>query len=1359
MLRYLLPLIVIIPSLMRADSSRGLNYSFPSIPYGNYIYLGTANGLLKYDLTQKEWIYLGMKSIGGNNVRLLGIDEGSLYVATENGLAVSNIRLNDWLVYKKELPELPIYDIAFSTDYVFIACSKGLAAWDKLGQSWKTILSNERINALLVIRDNLWMVGEKGIAVYSIKYERLTRYSEVSIPSWSYTNIVSSPSFIWFQADEGMVRYNKELKSFKGYASNKELPISEETLSFPDGDYLWLINKTPDTKGATLLRYDPNQDNFFSYEFMDRLPSKKVNAISISGTQKWFATDMGLTRYNENTKDWKDYTLTDGLSSNNVLQFFISGSLVFVVNEKGIDIGDIDKNQWKAYTWSSLISSSALSFLNMSVSKDGLIWKLRDKSDLQIRGTSTHYASGSKDEETTRDSKTAMNALLNIDGKRSVSGFYDDTDEDDVLWGTSYRGADRDIVKEAGYGDERMAAYQNKLLSPITINGGYANLQALYYDEPLSSSHLNLKAWAGERISARTRDYFKGKGIDHSVTVKDIDYLESVYRLSIDGSKPDEPEKLEVWLDDGNINNNIRSTKRLRIEGIEGYFDKLTPKTDYYYELPLNILVVQANVPSRGVLAVHYTYQGRDIWHILHTESRSGFLTNYYSSGGKKIIPYTLQVTIRDTLNNIVPLSRFGLDRNGDNRVDPDYIDYENGFLHFPIDRPFNPSCYDESNPISTYSIQFSYQTEVSIFSLSNKDLIQNSEYVYLDRLPLDRGTDYVVDYSTGSLLILDENLLSSNSLLEITYEFKRKTNLTLFAGELGIEPVSNLRMGSYYVRYRSRHLGSESIRYDLPVSDGSTIRIEPEMAVSKQDTLSPAYSGRTEVQFRSDILLIGVDYLRNTVKYENLDTLYNQSGVVKQRVETQGIFKPYSWLPFDINYIEELAWADSASYSSKVLKNRSLQAQVSEAKPSLPAFTLSGLYWWREELDEDLTINTAKTKASYDIPKSLLEGISINGITIEGFYKRNWVKEKFTDPDSIPDTRSLEDTWYAQLQLSPVPNFSSRFKFEEGRTNDDKASLPWHRSEFGRHVTTEAISDAFKGFYIKGSIEGEYNDDILGISPLSVEEERERKLKGELKFYPGQYFPSMNIITLILDLTHDEQGWVREDTYGHLTEIIFKNRDRRDYLSLSSPITYGIGTELTPLMQVSLSSRYEFGHRDEWLYQTESYTQLHYLINKLILKPFDATQITARLEDDWEIERYGPRDVTHSPWLSYQQRWSSLFLTTLGLNLSQENTSWDEVWEIKRNASTSLSLTINPGKHRLYGEVLFIPSVIIGKQTTWGIEGFDDTRTLILDANIDWSPLSFLTGRFYYTATYTRQDRQEGKWNYQFMMEGGVRF
>ncbi len=152
-------------------------------------------------------------------------------------------------------------------------------------------------------------------------------------------------------------------------------------------------------------------------------------------------------------------------------------------------------------------------------------------------------------------------------------------------------------------------------------------------------------------------------------------------------------------------------------------------------------------------------------------------------------------------------LTMFGLDTKSetggnqpDGKVDdnPALINYSYGEIIFPDLRPFDPgegyytsstfapywgdpdlypdslrhpSIYDSTLIISTnFSIKAEFKSVMAVYELGF-NVLEGSEEVYLGGRQLQRGSDYVIDYYSGRLTVLNQAALSPSANLEILYE------------------------------------------------------------------------------------------------------------------------------------------------------------------------------------------------------------------------------------------------------------------------------------------------------------------------------------------------------------------------------------------------------------------------------------------------------------------------------------------------------------------------------------------------------------------------------------------------------------
>ncbi|MBL7074042.1 cell surface protein SprA [candidate division KSB1 bacterium] len=150
-------------------------------------------------------------------------------------------------------------------------------------------------------------------------------------------------------------------------------------------------------------------------------------------------------------------------------------------------------------------------------------------------------------------------------------------------------------------------------------------------------------------------------------------------------------------------------------------------------------------------------------------------------------------------------LTIFGLDTKNEQGIDepdteiddyPSIINWARGELIFPDLTPFEPSGYyiegeliitplDSSqratemyhsinqtdiNRDTKFYVRVKYQNRSDTYNLG-WNVLEGSEEVLLNGTKLNRGTDYVIDYMSGSLTMLNEAATAPNADLEILYE------------------------------------------------------------------------------------------------------------------------------------------------------------------------------------------------------------------------------------------------------------------------------------------------------------------------------------------------------------------------------------------------------------------------------------------------------------------------------------------------------------------------------------------------------------------------------------------------------------
>lgn len=161
-------------------------------------------------------------------------------------------------------------------------------------------------------------------------------------------------------------------------------------------------------------------------------------------------------------------------------------------------------------------------------------------------------------------------------------------------------------------------------------------------------------------------------------------------------------------------------------------------------------------------------------------------LKNVYALGGTSINPDSLVISLRDTNGDerddsgTPYIQIYHLDGDGDGKVDSQYVDYTFGTLTFPDPLPFDhdipPSIGgDDPYPPGQIDHQFEilveYQAMLQTYIL-RPNIIEGSERVTINGVPMVRDIDYWIDYDSGYIEFLTEAASQSDADIRITYEY-----------------------------------------------------------------------------------------------------------------------------------------------------------------------------------------------------------------------------------------------------------------------------------------------------------------------------------------------------------------------------------------------------------------------------------------------------------------------------------------------------------------------------------------------------------------------------------------------------------
>ncbi|MBW7997261.1 MAG: hypothetical protein FVQ81_11965 [Candidatus Glassbacteria bacterium] len=333
----------------------------------------------------------------------------------------------------------------------------------------------------------------------------------------------------------------------------------------------------------------------------------------------------------------------------------------------------------------------------------------------------------------------------------------------------------------------------------------------------------------------------------------------------------DKPRNIRVFKDDGNARNNNQGFYQAR-PGIAhinvqdymddragyplnpdpndefGFFNEMELNRDYILE-ECGIVISFSWVNDQEKIGVIFETAGDsvgmivdDTLHMMMIKSEimtsqnpvwPRMLRNVYTFGGGGSISATafdIDIFTNETPprydesgaeGKLTFLEIFGLDNDGDTRIDRIYVDFMRGLIFFPslepFNRPYNENqdlfglnernqrMYTEDDPsrLNTllhqkYQMVLRYSraegSQARTFELGAMQIIENSERIYVNDRLLRKGTDYSIDYQFGQLTLNPSVDIPPNSEVKVDFEevplFQTgSTSLFGFHNEYGFDP------------------------------------------------------------------------------------------------------------------------------------------------------------------------------------------------------------------------------------------------------------------------------------------------------------------------------------------------------------------------------------------------------------------------------------------------------------------------------------------------------------------------------------------------------------------------------------------
>jgi len=725
------------------------------------LWVGTDRGLFRYRGADNTWSMRGAESglISNRITRLFG-EADALWIGTDQGVTRHDLRANSTTSWRGGgvLPPGRVLCFAAGEDDVWAGTENGAARFDKLIEQWQRLdasagLAGEKVFEIGIREGRAWLAPDSAINEYDPRYERWRIFRDPDGGS-AFIDAFSAGPYFWLLREHEFLRFDPSAGTFQRYSPQGITSVTEIRMIFIDGSSIWI------QASDNLWQYDAQNDGFRPFRDVENLPDRRIQAVAMAAAADiWFATEAGLTRYEERAtgKVWTPYTTAGGLPFTQCRFLFPSGGGVTAFTDSIIATLRVAESRWLTLPLPAPRDSAGATYFTLDPSRGtGFVfgggWRLSFTGSRASWLIREPLGSG-----TSTSQNFDLKARLDLGGKRTITASYNDVDYSDVRIGAEYRGAENDLLQVLQAGDVRVEQGARSLLQSFGLYGGAGRIDIGARTPKYSRPLLELSAAAGHQTTATVTEVFVGGNtakysriIAGNFRRREFFRLDEEHRDLRIGVSPFDLY-LEQTAGSAPTRNSLVDES---IAGKTATWLRLEPARDYSLDAERGIVRMTAPVDA-AALAARFTAGGAAREVILSSPTdTSREMRNVYFVGARNIIPRTF------FLDPTAP--EWGLDRDGDGRVDAEFMDYENGFLRFPSTLPF---------PLPGRVIEATFLTTTPSYSLKQNRLIRGSERLLVDGRLMKAGEDYVLDYTSGALSFTRDGAVLDDSRIEITYE------------------------------------------------------------------------------------------------------------------------------------------------------------------------------------------------------------------------------------------------------------------------------------------------------------------------------------------------------------------------------------------------------------------------------------------------------------------------------------------------------------------------------------------------------------------------------------------------------------
>jgi hypothetical protein len=1312
--------------------------SWSMLSTGGSVWIGTPNGLHRYRSEDNVWSAYGKQNgLLSSRITSLDISGDVLWIGQSAGLTAFDQRSNTMLHYDsgRGLAVGATRAVVFETDYVWAGGDKGAARYDKLIEEWQTIgagkeLAGTVVHAVTLSEDRVYLATDQGVSEYDPRYERWRLFLPPG--EGRIHDAFVAGGRLWLLRDRDILRFDIVSRVFSPYTLTafgggdvREIIIQ--------GNAFWLLTSND------LWLYDSFTDALRPFPELSQLPDSELKAVALTsdGSKLWFSTASGLSRYDRGNSSWTYYTPAGGMPDIDVHVLFPLGIGIATFTETSLVYYLESEDRWYELPLHRDDDGSTGS-LSLDPGK-GSYADFGKGIRLDLSGSRSSWYS--RDPLGLRDDNSGeflnhndLKARLDLGGGRRISAVYNDADFEDVVYGAEYRGARDDVVQALQWGDMRVQGSGSRLQQDFGIFG--VGGRAVYGDrtEKYGRSMLELQAQSGHKTTSTHTDVFQGLNRERQSTQTDADWLRrSLYHLRSDrllGDLGEATVRVYGRLSPGTVRRSRDDLMATTIAGVTGDWRQQVEGEQYFIDRGKGILHLQW--VSDEVVAVRISNNGVTEELLLRdTTTEHLEIRNHYSIGSD-IIPATLRLRIIGPGGAETPLSQFGLDNNGDGRVDAEFMDYAKGLLRFPAAQPFPQTAYQRP-PVSVYELEVRYESQnTGSYSLSKRRVIRGSERVTVDGIPVRPGEDYILDYSSGQLLFTRDGAVFDDSRVEISYEYVRnvteerftQANLTYSPSDLAQASIgggSFTQQGSTSPIHFAQAGGE--VRWQTQDFD---LRVRPEYRHTVSDSATGAAAGLS-ASLSTDAARVSVlSSLRSDGYREAVPARYSDGRLGSDHI----VSAEYDISPELRTFARYQGRAGKDSLTGIESSEQTSSGGVQWSRQDYPSLTLRGDWLDVTGTSVNTTRRGGRLDAVWTPSAELLALTGFSAARLSAF-------ARITAEDAKGSLRNglyRSQNYFLRTVLNPRPLFSVNLWYQGDLREKQTGEGMYVREYQTEKANLDLLMEHMDGLILGGRLTRELRS--MQSSPTLFDRSSMTSLLTNVRIAPGTWSAALRPVVLYATASYAVTGYAANATDEAGLLLALFSGDTGERRSGSTVTGYESRLEWRPITGLLYSVAGMYRESSSELYSSAVNSGYWSMTHYAEWRPDNRSQYAMQFLFMKRLYSGINSEIQPSVWA--EKRFSRLFLARLALHTtarrSENSYGVSEGYTLRPSATATLTLddapVIRRAEFRLDADYLILENQLSFYAAPPTI---DSRRTLRANVYMDVYPHPVLFVRFRY--------------------------